>query len=203
MTRMSRVTGVLLAGGSAQRMGGGDKCLRSLGGRPLLTHVMESMAPQVEELILNANGDGERFEPFGLPVVSDSFPCLAGPLAGILAGMEWLRAHRPGVDLLISAPADGPFVPGNLVSRLLVGKGAARIVCARSGGRSHPPIALWDVTLAEDLRRAMEDEGMRKIDRWTARYPILHVDWPNEPFDPFFNVNRPEDLTRAETLLAL
>ena len=203
MTRMSKISGVLLAGGGARRMGGGDKCLRSLGGRPLLAHVMESMAPQVEELILNANGDGGRFEPFGLTVVSDSFPCLAGPLAGILAGMEWLQVHRPGVDLMVSVPADGPFVPGDLVSRLLAAKGAARIACARSGGRSHPPIALWDVTLAEDLRRAIEHEEMRKIDRWTARYSILHVDWPNEPFDPFFNVNCPEDLTRAETLLAL
>ena len=193
---------MLLAGGSARRMGGGDKCLRSLGGRPLLAHVMESMAPQVEELILNANGDGDRFEPFGLAVVSDSFPCLAGPLAGILAGMEWLQVHRPGVDLMVSVPADGPFVPGDLVSRLLAGKGAARIACARSGGRSHPPIALWDVTLAEDLRRAMEDEEMRKIDRWTARYPIFHADWPNEPFDPFFNVNQPDNLAEAGQIIA-
>ena len=203
MTRMSRIAGVLLAGGGARRMGGGDKCLRSLGGRPLLTRIMESIAPQVEELILNANGDRDRFEPFGLTVVSDSFPCLAGPLAGILAGMEWLQANRPGVDLLVSVPADGPFVPSDLVSRLLAAKGPARIACARSGGRSHPPTALWDVTLAEDLRRAMEDEEMRKIDRWTARYTILHADWSNKPFDPFFNVNRPEDLIRAETLLAL
>jgi len=203
MTRISRIAGVLLAGGGARRMGGGDKCLHSLGGRPLLTHIIESIAPQVEELILNANGDPDRFEPFGLTVVSDSFPCLAGPLAGILAGMEWLQAHRPGVDLLVSVPADGPFVPSDLVSRLLAAKGPARIACARSGGRSHPPTALWDVTLAEDLRCAMEDEEMRKIDRWTARYPILHADWSNKPFDPFFNVNRPEDLIRAETLLAL
>jgi len=203
MTRMPRIAGVILAGGGARRMGGGDKCLSLLGGQPLLSYVINSMAPQVEELILNANGEGDRFEQFGISLVSDSFTCLAGPLAGILAGMEWLQAHRPGVGLMVSVPADGPFVPRDLVARLLAAKESARISCARSGGRRHPPIALWDVSLAEDLRRAMEDEEIRKIDRWTARYPVLHVDWSNEPFDPFFNVNHPEDLTRAETMLAL
>lgn len=184
-------------------MGGGDKCLRLLGGRTILAHVMESMVPQVEELILNANGDGNRFKPFGLEVVSDSFPGLAGPLAGILTGMEWLQAYRQGVSLMVTVPVDGPFLPKDLVSRLFAAKGNAPIVCARSGGRNHPPIALWDVNLAGDLRLAMEEEEMRKIDRWTDRYPILHVDWPDDPFDPFFNVNRPEDLRRAENLIAL
>ena len=200
---MPRIAGVILAGGGARRMGGGDKCLRLLGGRPLLSYVMKSMTPQVEELILNANGERDRFEKFGLSLVPDSFKCLAGPLAGILAGMEWLQVHRPGVGLMVSVPADGPFVPSDLVARLLAAKESARITCARSGGRRHPPIALWDVNLAVDLRRAMEDEEIRKIDLWTARYPVLHVDWSNDPFDPFFNVNHPEDLTRAETMLAL
>ena len=199
---MTRIAGLLLAGGGARRMGGGDRCLRSLGGRPLLAHVIDRLRSQVGELILNANGDGARFDEFDLPVVADSFPGMAGPLAGILTGMEWLGAERPDVTMMLSVPTDAPFLPTDLVDRLLAAKGTARIACAKSGGRTHPPISLWDVDLAADLRRAMESEEMRKIDRWTARYPIVHVDWPVEPFDPFFNANRLEDLERAEALLA-
>ena len=198
---MSDIAGLLLAGGGARRMGGGDKCLRLLGGRPLLAHVIERLGGQAGELILNANGDGARFDAFGLPVVADSISGMAGPLAGILTGMEWLAQNRPEVSHMISVPTDGPFLPLDLVSRLTTAKGAARIACARSAGRTHPPISLWDVDLADDLRRAMVDEEMRKIDLWTARYAIVHVDWPVEPYDPFFNANRPEDLERAEALL--
>jgi molybdopterin-guanine dinucleotide biosynthesis protein A len=198
---MSDIAGLLLAGGGARRMGGGDKCLRLLGGRPLLAHVIERLGGQVDELILNANGDGARFDAFGLPVVADSISGMAGPLAGILTGMEWLAQSRPEISHMISVPTDGPFLPLDLVSRLAAAKGGARIACARSAGRTHPPISLWDVNLADDLRRAMVDEEMRKIDLWTARYAIVHVDWPVEPYDPFFNANRPEDLERAETLL--
>ena len=152
---MAEIAGLLLAGGGSRRMGGGDKCLRPLGGRPLLAHVIERLEGQVDELVLNANGDGARFAAFGLPVVADSFPGQAGPLAGILTGMEWLRAERPEVTMMLSVPTDGPFLPLDLCARLMAAKGAARIACARSGGRSHPPISLWDVDLADDLRRAM------------------------------------------------
>ena len=199
---MTEIAGLLLAGGGARRMGGGDKCLRHLGGRPLLAHVIERLRDQVGEMILNANGDGSRFDEFGLPVVADTIPGMAGPLAGILTGMEWLRANRPDIQMMLSIPTDGPFLPLDLCSRLAAAKGAARIACARSGGRAHPPISLWDVDLADDLRRAMEKEEMRKIDLWTARHALVHVHWPAEPFDPFFNANRPEDLARAEALLA-
>jgi molybdopterin-guanine dinucleotide biosynthesis protein A len=199
---MSEIAGLLLAGGGARRMGGGDKCLRLLGGRSLLAHVIERLDGQVGEMILNANGDGARFDDFGLPVVADTIPGMAGPLAGILTGMEWLRDNRPGITMMASVPTDGPFLPLDLVARLAAAKGSARIACARSGSRAHPPISLWDVDLADDLRQAMVDEEMRKIDLWTARYAIVHVDWPVEPRDPFFNANRPEDLDRAETLLA-
>jgi molybdopterin-guanine dinucleotide biosynthesis protein A len=198
---MADIAGLLLAGGGARRMGGGDKCLRPLGGRPLLAHVMERLGGQVSKMILNANGEGARFATFGLPVVADTIPGMAGPLAGILTGMEWLRENRPGVTMMASVPTDGPFLPLDLVRRLADAKGDARIACARSGGRAHPPISLWDVDLAPDLRRAMVEEEMRKIDLWTTRYPIVHVDWPIEPHDPFFNANRPEDLDRAEALL--
>ncbi|MDP6691219.1 MAG: molybdenum cofactor guanylyltransferase MobA [Alphaproteobacteria bacterium] len=196
------ILGVLLAGGGARRMGGGDKCLQQLCGRPLLAHVIERLSGQVDEQVLNANGAAERFAAFGLPVVADTIPGMAGPLAGILAGMEWARANRSATVMILSAPTDGPFLPLDLVSRLAAAKGAAQIACARSNGRTHPPIALWDVALADDLRRAMVDEEMRKIDRWTSRYQMVHVDWPSEPIDPFFNANRPEDLELATELAA-
>ena len=196
------IVAVLLAGGGARRMGGGDKCLRTLGGRPLLAHVIERLSGQVHEQVLNANGPAERFAAFGLPVVADTIPGMAGPLAGILAGMEWIRAYRPETVMMLSAPTDGPFLPLDLVGRLAAAKGVARIACARSNGRTHPPIALWDVALADDLRRAMVEEEMRKIDRWTSRYQVVHVDWPVEPIDPFFIANRPEDLDRAEEFSA-
>ena len=204
MGKDQSIVGLLLAGGGSRRMGGGDKCLRPLGGRPLLAHVIERLHGQVDKLVLNANGDASRFTAFNLPVVADSIPGMAGPLAGILTGMEWVRAHNPDVAMMLSVPTDGPFLPLDLVPRLSAAKLAAgaRIACARSDGRTHPPISLWDVALADDLRRAMEGEGMRKIDAWTARHALVHVDWPVEPLDPFFNANRPEDLDWAEGLLA-
>lgn len=204
MPKDQAIVGLLLAGGGARRMGGGDKCLRPLGGRPLLAHVIERLHGQVDKLVLNANGDESRFAAFGLPVVADSIPGMAGPLAGILTGMEWVRAYCPEVSMILSVPTDGPFLPLDLAPRLAAAKLAAgaRIACARSDGRTHPPISLWDVALADDLRQAMEGEDLRKIDAWTARHTLVHVDWPIEPFDPFFNANRPEDLDRAESLLA-
>jgi molybdopterin-guanine dinucleotide biosynthesis protein A len=196
--------GLLLAGGAARRMGGGDKCLRPLAGRPLLAHVIERLRDQVGELVLNANGDPARFADFGLPVVADVISGSAGPLAGILTGMEWLRAHRPGARWLATFPTDAPFLPADLVARLAdaLNHRDARLACAGSAGRSHPPIGLWDVSLADDLRAAMEGEGLRKIDRWTARHGVIRVDWPDRPHAPFFNANRPEDLAEAERLLA-
>ncbi|MDE0944484.1 MAG: molybdenum cofactor guanylyltransferase MobA [Alphaproteobacteria bacterium] len=203
MNNSCGIVGLLLAGGGARRMGGGDKCLRPLGDRTLLTHVIERLGPQVDELVLNANGDPTRFAEYHLPVVADSIPGMAGPLAGILTGMEWLAENRPDTKMMLSIPTDGPFLPLDLVGRLAaakMGQDGAQIACAKSGDRTHPPIALWDVDLADDLRRAMVDEDMRKIDLWTARYDLVHVEWPVEPFDPFFNANRPEDLARAEAL---
>ena len=201
MTDRPPIIGLLLAGGGARRMGGGDKCLRFLGARPLLAHVIERLSPQVEALVLNANGAPERFAAFDLPVVADSIPGMVGPLAGILTGMEWLRANRPEIPMMVSTPTDVPFLSLDLVARLTAAKAGASIACVRSNGRTHPPIALWDVDLADDLRQALEGEEMRKIDLWTARHELVHVDWPVEPFDPFFNANRPEDLELAESLL--
>ena len=197
------VAGVLLAGGRATRMGGGDKSLHSLAGRPILAHVIERVRPQVSVLLLNANGDPARFQGFGLPVEGDVIEDFAGPLAGILTGLEWAGAHAPGCRWVASFPTDAPFLPEDLVRRMVAAVGAedAHIGCAASGGRTHPVVALWPVGLAGDLRRAMTEDGVRKIDRWTAHYRVAYVEYAAEPVDPFFNVNRPGDLERAERLL--
>ncbi len=197
------IVGVLLAGGQARRMGGGDKCLRPLGGRPILARIVDRVAPQVGELILSANGDLKRFAGFGLPVVADVISGHAGPLAGILSAMEWVMANRPGIAWIATFPTDAPFVPTDMVVHLAraLTRDGADLACAASGGRPHPVIGLWSVALAADLRHAMEVEEIRKIDRWTARHRLVEVPWPQDPIDPFFNANRPEDLARAEAIL--
>lgn len=198
------IVGVILAGGLARRMGGGDKCLLPLGGRPILDHVIARARPQVATLVLNANGDPGRFASFGLPVVADSVEGFAGPLAGVLAGMDWALAHVPGSRLIATFASDTPFFPLDLVSRLQAGlqHEAADLACASSGGRPHPVFGLWPLTLRDALEHALRQEHLRKIDRFTARYRLAVVDWPAEPFDPFFNANQPEDLERAQALLA-
>ena len=203
MTR--RAVGVVLAGGRARRMGGGDKCLRPLAGRPLIAHVIARARPQVARLMVNANGDPARFAAFGLPVAGDGVPGRPGPLAGVLAGLDWAAEHAPGVPLVATFPGDSPFVPEDLVEKLERAAGPGRpLACAASGGRAHPVAALWPVALRGDLRRALVEDGVRKVDAWTARHGVAAVDFPsNGPVDPFFNVNRPEDLARAERLLAV
>jgi molybdopterin-guanine dinucleotide biosynthesis protein A len=197
------VIGVLLAGGLARRMGGGDKCLRTLGGRPILAHVIERARPQVAALVLNANGDPARFAAFGLPVAADVVEGFAGPLAGVLTGMAWARAQRPDCRWIVTIATDTPFFPGDLVARMLsaIARDRADLACAASGGRAHPVFGLWPVRLADQLRAAMLDEGIRKVDVWTARYRLVEVAFPADRIDPFFNTNRPEDLAEAERLL--
>jgi len=196
--------GLLLAGGLARRMGGGDKPLRTIAGRTILAHVVERLRPQCDGLLLNANGDPVRFAAYGLPVVADSIPDFAGPLAGILAGLDWLAANRPGAQWLVSVAADTPFIPRDLVARLHGAREEANVplACAASGGWTHPVIGLWPVALREELRHALTVEDERKIDRWTARHGVVSVEWPTEPVDPFFNANRPDDLAEAERLHA-
>ena len=196
--------GLLLAGGLARRMGGGDKPLRTIAGRTILAHVVERLAPQCDGLLLNANGDPARFAAYGLPVVADSVPDFAGPLAGILAGLDWLAANRPGAHWLVSVAADTPFIPRDLVARLHGARemAGAPLACAASGGWTHPVIGLWPVALREELRHALTVEDERKIDRWTARHGVVSVEWSVEPVDPFFNANRPDDLAEAERLHA-
>ena len=168
--------------------------------------MIERLAPQCDGLILNANGDPARFAFTGLAVVADDVPGFAGPLAGILAALDWAAAHRPGDRWVASAAADSPFLPHDFVSRLHAAREAADgvpLACAESGGQAHPVNALWPVALREDLRHALVVEDMRKIDRWTARHGIALAAWPAEPVDPFFNANTPEDIAEAERLIAL
>lgn len=197
------IVGVLLAGGLSRRMGGGDKALASLAGRPMLSRLIERVGPQVAALIINANGDPARFAACGLTVEPDEIDGFAGPLAGVLSAMAWARAHKAKATWLLSVATDVPFVPRDLVARLREAavREDAPIACAASNGRTHPVIALWSLALAGDLRRALVDEGVRKVDGWTARYKVAIVEFSAEPIDPFFNVNSPDDLTEAARLI--
>ena len=182
--------GLVLAGGLARRMGGGDKArLRSA----------------CTGIILNANGDPARFARYGLPVIPDSVPDFAGPLAGILVGLDWAAAHAPDIAWIASTPGDCPFLPPDLVTRLHAARQSAAtpLACARSGDWRHPVVALWSVALREDLRHALIQEGLRKIEVWTARHGVAIAEWPAKPVDPFFNVNTPEDAAEAERLANL
>ena len=209
MARTAGVAGVLMAGGLARRMGGGDKGLKRLGGESILARICARVAPQVDALVLNANGDPGRFAALGLPVAADVVADHPGPLAGVLTGMVWAAAAAPGCRYLASFACDAPFVPRDLVARLLeaVRRDGADMACAASMGRTHPVFALWPVALREDLRRAMTAEGIRKVDHWTARYTLATVEFAplqsaGAAIDPFFNANRPEDLAEAEAHLA-
>jgi molybdopterin-guanine dinucleotide biosynthesis protein A len=196
--------GLILAGGLARRMGGGDKPLTRIGGATILERAIERMRPQCCALVLNANGDPARFAATGLPVVADDVPDFAGPLAGILAGLDFAVAHAPGAAYVASVPGDCPFLPRDLVARLQQARMTEHqpLACARSGQWRHPVVGLWPVALRADLRRALPQEGMRKIESWTARHGVALADWPAEPVDPFFNVNTPEDAATAESIAA-
>ena len=204
-TEFPPTPGVLLAGGLARRMGGGDKPMRQIAGRTILDRVITRLEPQCEGLILNANGDPARFASFGLPVIADTVKNFPGPLAGILAALDWAAANRPDIEFMLSAAADCPFLPRDLVSRLHCARAEqkAQLAVAASAGQSHPVIGLWSVALREELRHALVVEDMRKIDRWTARYRLATVTWPAQPLDPFFNANTMDDIAAAERLAEL
>jgi molybdopterin-guanine dinucleotide biosynthesis protein A len=194
------ILGLILAGGLARRMGGGDKARIRVGGVTILARVVACLAPQCSAVIINANGDLTRFADTGLPVVPDSVPDFAGPLAGILAGLDWAAAHAPDVDDVVSAPGDCPFLPVDLVERLETARKAAKLplACARSGDWRHPVVGLWPVRLRDDLRKALVEEDLHKIEVWTARHGVALADWAVKPVDPFLNINTPEDVVEAE-----
>jgi molybdenum cofactor guanylyltransferase len=195
------ITAIILAGGLATRMGGGDKGFKTIAGVPILTRVLKRMGPQVDRLVINANGDPERFADFELPVIPDGIADYPGPLAGILAGMEF-AAEMTASSHILSVAADCPFLPHDLALRLkaVTQLRQARIAVAHSGGYAQPTLALWDISLRHDLRKALVDEGLRKIDRFTERYSVATAEWAVEPFDPFFNANAPDDLAEAEAI---
>ena len=211
---MSERLGVILAGGLATRMGGGDKGLLQLGGQSLLGRVIDRLGQQVDGLALNANGDATRFVDLGLPVVADSTEGFAGPLAGVLAGLDW--AAELGADSIVTAAADTPFFPRDLVTQLTQtaeGQKHPLVLAAtlrtgdealKSGGgkrvNRHPTFGLWPVALRDDLRTALNG-GLRKVVLWTDRHDGREALFAANPFDPFFNVNTPDDLNRAKTLL--
>ena len=205
MTEHPKTLAVLLAGGLARRMGGGDKPMKTIGGKTILERVIARLAPQSDCLILNANGDAARFASFGLPVVADTVEGFAGPLAGILAALDWAAANRPDIQWVLSAATDCPFLPRDLVARLQQARmnENAQLAVAASGDQTHPVVGLWNVALRGELRHALVVEDIRKIDRWTARYKLATVTWPVAPLDPFFNANTVEDIAEAERIAAL
>ncbi len=202
-----RVAGVVLAGGLSRRMGGGDKGLRELGGRPLMLHVIERIAAQASPVAINANGDASRFAAFGLPVIPDATADFSGPLAGVLAGLRWAMAATPGTRFIVTAACDTPFFPEDLAAKFLAAAGGAypAIVLAMSGEQVHPVFGLWPVALADDLANALAT-GTRKVLHWTGRHPHFIAEFPTMSVggkcaDPFFNANTPEELAEAEALL--
>jgi len=194
--------GVILAGGLSRRMGGGDKPLLTLGGGTLLESVAQRLAPQCQHLILNANGDPSRLEFLGVPVVPDTIAGHQGPLAGILAALQWTAAHHPGIEWVVSVPGDTPFIPGDLVERLHAARQETDhpLVYASSGSQAHFAVGLWPVGLRHDLHRAIAEKGMRSIRDWASLHGYSEACWPVEPVDPFFNINTPEDLIQARAL---
>jgi molybdenum cofactor guanylyltransferase len=202
VTDIPPTLGLVLAGGLARRMGGGDKARIKIGGVTILERVLAMLSPQCSRVIINANGDPARFADTGLDVVADDVPDFAGPLAGILAGLDWSATNAPRTEWLASVPGDCPFLPKNLVAQLHEARMTAGtpLACARSGEWRHPVVGLWPVALRDDLRAALIDEHIHKIEVWTARHGIAIADWPAKPVDPFFNVNTREDAAEAEAI---
>jgi molybdopterin-guanine dinucleotide biosynthesis protein A len=200
------VVGILLAGGRSSRMGGGDKCLRMLGGKPILARIIERLKPQVSEMIINANGEPLRFAAFNLPVVSDSIAGFAGPLAGVHAGLEWIKGNRPDIRYGVTVATDTPFFPADLVQRFLAeAKSGESLLVARSEEGVHPVVGLWTVSLASELEASLK-QGERAVGKWVARHGAVEVLFADveigrRRIDPFFNINRAEDLAEANAWL--
>ncbi len=206
MSMTEPVVGILLAGGRSSRMGGGDKCLRMFGDKPLLARIIERLAPQVSAMVISANGDPSRFAAFGLPVVADSIAGFAGPLAGIHACLAWVKDNRPGTRYAVTVATDTPFLPADLVQRFLAARTAApSLLVARSGAGVHPVIGLWPVSLAAALEASLA-QGARKAQTWTKDHGAIEVPFPDvtageKRIDPFLNINAPDQLAEAEALL--
>jgi molybdenum cofactor guanylyltransferase len=206
MSSKENVIGVLLAGGRSIRMGGGDKCLRLLGGSPILARIVERLRPQVSEIIINANGDGSRFAGYRLPVVADNIVGFAGPLAGVHAGLEWVKANRPGTSHVVTVATDTPFFPLDLVQDFLDEPTQGHtLLVAQSDEGVHPVIGLWPVELAAAVESFLE-QGRHKVGKFVeeqhaVKVHFCKVEIGGTLIDPFFNINEPEELAKAEALL--
>jgi molybdenum cofactor guanylyltransferase len=206
MSPKKNVAGLLLAGGRSSRMGGGDKCLRALAGKPILAHIIDRLKPQVSEIAINANGDASRFEAYGLPVVADSIGDFAGPLAGMHAGLEWFRVNRPGVTHVVTVATDTPFFPLDLVSRFCAeAKNGLNLFVAQSDEGVHPVIGLWPIVLAPAVEEFLNREK-RKVGQFVEEQAAIQVYFPKTEvggmlIDPFFNINEPEELARANAVM--
>ena len=206
MSALGNVIGIVLAGGQSRRMGGGDKCLETLGDAPVLAHVIARLDPQVSRLVINANGDVSRFAAFDLPVVPDSLSGFQGPLAGVQAGLAWVAAHHPEISWAVTVPSDTPFIPCDLVERLArAAKSSGTMAVATSEAGVHPVVGLWPVAMRVALARSL-GAGERKASRWAEMQGAAQVCFDKEAVgearvDPFFNINRPDDLAAARALL--
>jgi len=200
----NQVAGVIIAGGKSRRWGGGDKFLAVIDGKSLLQHVADRVRGQVRLLTLNANGPKDEYQGLDLAVIPDVVKGNLGPLAGVLTGLDWVRENLPGVPWVLTVPADAPFLPDDLVERLLtaIEEGGADMACASSSGRTHPVIGLWPVALCDRLRSDLIYDEVRKVDVWTASYKVACPSWSTNPVDPFFNINTHEDLDVAADLIA-
>jgi len=199
----NKIIGVILSGGLSRRMNNQDKGFIQLAHKPLFEHVLERLSPQCDSIIISSNKESQQLSSYDLPIIKDSLEGLLGPLAGLLACMQWVRKHQPGVQWIASVPVDTPFIPQNLVSTLYQSmlENTADIACATSNGRTHPVIALWPIRLLDDLEAALSKENIRKIDLWTSRYKVSLPDFSDSLLDPFYNINCHEDLVHAEALL--
>ena len=201
---VAETVGVILAGGQARRMGGVDKALIPLGGTTLIERAIARASVQVADLIINANGDPKRFAHLKLPVIADRISGFVGPLAGVLAALEWMRANRPRAHWLASFSCDSPFFPMDMVARLVAkaeSEGARIAVAASSDGQHHPVFAVWSSDISSTSEDVLVGDGYRKVDDWIATFPSVRVSFAAEPIDPFLNINTPEELARAEDFI--
>lgn len=202
MTNETRIiTGVILAGGLAKRMGGGDKCLLPLGGKTLLQRSIERAQPQVSELILSANGNSLRFARSRLPVIADLFEHFPGPLAGIHAALTFMSERDPDNEWLASFACDTPFFPRDMVQQLLAAAGDAQLVVARSNNRVHPIFALWHASILGRIEQLLRSGHSPRLQEWIEDFNPVYVDFSATDYDPFFNINTPQDLYSAEAQL--
>ena len=205
MSNFQSVVGIILAGGLARRMGGGDKCLLPLAGKTLLQRTVERAQPQVNTLLLNANGNSLRFARTRLPVIADLYPNNLGPLAGIHAGLVWMREHQADTEWLVSFASDCPFFPMDLVANLISAASStqSQLVLAKSNNRIHPIFALWHSSLLEDIEGQLQGGNTPRLQDWVKLQKVAEVDFPSSSYDPFFNINTPQDLYAAEPLVSL